>query len=106
MRINNTKNKELIVKLRKERNKLLKSIKAKQKTIIDEEIDNDISNIENAKNDIQFYKAIKYIRKPRDSTINIVLDKKGNIVSNEEDKYQIVKKKTSKITSMILKQKK
>ena len=45
----------------------------------------------NAQNDHQFFKAVKYIRNSKTKHKNIVHDKHGKVIANQDEQYKIVK---------------
>ena len=91
LQINNTKDTRKVKQIRNQRNQILHNIKKVQEKVTGKEIDNVTNDIAESKHDLQFFKALKMLRNPKKTTINIVHDKNGKIVANPDEKYKIVK---------------
>ena len=63
LQINNSIDTRKIIKFRKERNQVLKSIQQKQKEIRNRNVDNTIDQINQAHNDRKMYTAIKVLNR-------------------------------------------
>ena len=90
MQINNSSNVKKILKLRKDRNQIIKQIKKKQEEVRNRNIDKTIEQINGAQNDRRMYTAIKALSKVEREN-NFVYDDKGNCVTNPKEINQLVK---------------
>ena len=89
--IDNSNDQNIITELRKKRNHTLKEIKKKQKEVQEKEINSITDELLQAQNDNQYFKALKLIRNPANKNKNIVHDKEGKTVVNNDEQYNIVK---------------
>ena len=91
VKLSNTKEADKITELRKERNRLLKAIKKRQREVDEAEIDKICEEINSANNDQRFFKAVKQIRTTKNKKNSIIFNKDGSSVINNNKKYLIVK---------------
>ena len=77
--------------MRQKRKKILNKINEIQKHQIAQEVESAVSEISKAKNDHQFFNAIKFIRAPKKNNRMIVHDKEGKSVADPNEQYKIVK---------------
>ena len=88
LKIENSKNSENTIELKKKRNNIQKVIKREQKQTNQEQTENP-NEIINLQRNYQFFKVMKYVSNSQTKQNNIGHDNKGKIVANPEKKHSL-----------------